>query len=366
MPRYIDGPLGAGSIGVGLGVGAFALTAVLLRPWSGRFGDVRGRGLPIMLGSAIHTFGMAGLLLAHNLPVLVGVRLFTGFGEALFFVGASAAIQDLAPDDRRGEAASLFSLSLFSGLAIGPVVGEALLDAFSFDVVWMFCVAVSLFGFAFATTVPDTRTDTSAPTGPQKLINRAALRPGLILGCAIFGLAAFNSFVPLYALQVGLGGSRYLFLTNAIVILLIRSFGARLPDRLGHLRTARFSLACTPIGMAIMGIVGTPAALFAGAVFQGIGQALAFPALMALAINNAPPNERGSVMGTFTAFFDIAFGGGSVALGALASVLDFRGAFLGAMVMATVGFTILLVAPPPVRRPIRPVAPVIAIEPPGE
>src|SRR5688572_11181307 len=99
MPRYVDGPLGAGKVGVGVAVGAFTATALLLRPFSGRFADRRGRRLPIIAGLAIHTVSLALLLMADTLPLVVLARLVTGVGEALFFVGASAAIQDLASDD---------------------------------------------------------------------------------------------------------------------------------------------------------------------------------------------------------------------------------------------------------------------------
>ena len=63
--------------------------------------------------------------------------------------------------------------------------------------------------------------------------------------------------------------------------------------------------------------MGIRPGLFVGAIILGIGQAFAFPALMTIAVNSAPASERGSVMGTFTAFFDLSFGGGAIALGAL-------------------------------------------------
>lgn len=364
LPRFIEGPLGSTDVGVGIGVGSFTITALLLRPWSGRFGDTRGRHWPIGLGACIHAGSVAGLFMAGALEHVVALRLITGIGEALFFVGASTAVQDMAPDDRRGEAASLFSLSLFVAMAIGPVAGEAVLDSFGFDAVWALATAAATFGAAFALTVPDTRVDLSAgPAGP--LVHPAALRPGVILGCAIWGLAAFGPFVPLYALELGMSGARYVLLANSLTILLLRSVGARLPDKIGSLRTARVALIANPTGLLIMGLVQTVPALFVGAVILAIGQAFAFPALMTMAVNNAPARERGSVMGTFTAFFDLSFGGGAIALGAVAHATNYNGAFLVAMGVASIGLLLLVVAPPP-QPTVRTARPVIAIEPPGE
>jgi MFS family permease len=366
LPRFIEGPLGASRIGVGVGVGSFTVTALLLRPWAGRFGDQRGRQVPIAVGAIVHALAVAGFLLATSLVHVIALRMATGIAEALFFVGVATAVQDMAPDDRRGEAANLFSLSLFIGLAIGPLLGEPLLDRFGFDAVWGVAAGAAGFGAVLALTIPDTRADADVSSGPGPLIHRAALRPGLILGCAIWGLASFNTFVPLYALEVGLSGSRLVFLLNSVTIMLFRSLGARLPDQLGPLRAARVSLFCTPAGLAVMGLWAAPPGLFVGAVLLACGQAMAFPALMTIAVNSAPSTERGSVMGTFTAFFDLSFGLGAMTLGGVAQAVSYNGAFLTAMSVASIGLVILLLAPPKVPVLRRPSVPVLEIQPPGE
>ena len=43
LPRYVEGPLGAGNVAVGIVVGAFSLSAFFLRPWTGRLSDRHGR-----------------------------------------------------------------------------------------------------------------------------------------------------------------------------------------------------------------------------------------------------------------------------------------------------------------------------------
>lgn len=365
LPRFIEGPLGSTDIGVGIGVGSFTVTALLLRPWSGRFGDKRGRQVPIAIGALIHAAAVAGFLLATSLVHVVLLRLATGVAEALFFVGVATAAQDMAPDHRRGEAASLFSLSLFVALAVGPLIGEPVLDRFGYDAVWAVAAGAAGFGFLMALSIPDTRVD-QGEVRPGPLVHPASLRPGFILGCAIWGLSAFSAFVPLYALQVGLSGARLVLLANAVVILLFRSIGARIPDQLGPLRTSRFALFCTPAGLAVMGLWESVPGLFVGAIILAVGQALAFPALMTIAVNSAPATERGSVMGTFTAFFDLSFGIGAIALGAVAHAAGYNAAFLAAMAVASVGFATIMFAPPKVKISAEPSGRVLAIEPPGE
>jgi MFS family permease len=367
LPRFIAGPLHGSKIAVGLAVGSFTVVSLLLRPFSGRLGDRRGRKIGIVFGASAHTFACGGMIFATSLAHVVGFRMLTGFAEAFLFVGAATAIQDMAPDDRRGEAASLFSLSLFTALAIGPTIGELLLDSFGFHAVWKAAAASVGLAAALALTLPDTRSDVAAAGTKVPLIHRAALRPGFPLACAIWGLAAFQSFVPLYGRSnLHLHGVKFVFLANSLTILFLRSVGARIPDRVGPLRMSRFALAFTPVGLAVMGLWASVTGLVVGAVVLACGQAFAFPSLMTIAVNNAPATERGSVIGTFTAYFDLSFGGGAILLGVVAQSVGYRGGFLTAMAVAAVGAISLYAVPPPVRRIEVGTGRVIAIGPPGE
>lgn len=365
LPRFIVGPLHSTDVGVGVALAAFTVTALLLRQFSGRFGDRHGRHIGIRIGCVANTFAIAGLLLAHTLAHVVLLRLLLGVAEAFIFVGVATAVQDISPDDRRGEAASLFSLSLFTALAIGPVIGEAILDHAGYKGVFLFGTAAAVGGLLCALTLRDTRTPTDGVAQRPPLVHRAAVRPGSILGCAIWGLAAFNGYMPLYALKIGMKGASPVFLVNAVVIMLFRSAGARIPDTFGPLRTARLAMVFAPAGLLVMGLWRSVPGLFVGAVVLACGQALAFPALMTVAVNNASASERGAVMGTFTAFFDLSFGGGVLMLGIVSDAVGYNGAFLVAAAVGLIGLTAIVLAPPPVRRPVQPTA-VFEIEPPGE
>jgi MFS family permease len=341
LPLYVEGPLGGGTVSVGLSIGAFSLSAVVLRPWVGHLGDRRGRRLLIIVGGALVGSSVAAYTAADSLATLLLLRLVTGMGEAFFYVGAASAINDLAPDERRGEALSFFSLALYSGIAVGPVLGETVLKAYDFDAAWLVAAISGFVAALLGLRVPDTRPEPGHEPVVRRFVNPAALLPGSVLATSIWGLAGFNGFVPLYALEIGMDGSRALFVAFSVVVLLIRSVGARIPDTLGPASTSRAALASSAAGLAVMGVWPEAAGLFVGTVLFGVGQALAFPALMTIAVRSAPASERGSVVGTFTAFFDLAFGLGAVSLGAVAAVLGFRGLFLTASGVAGAGFIAL-------------------------
>jgi MFS family permease len=340
LPRFVEGPLGGSSLSVGLAVGSFAFSAVLMRPFIGGVGDRKGRRLLIVGGSFLVGLSIVAYMWVESLVPLLLLRLVMGVGEAAFYVGAASAINDLAPDERRGEAMSLFSLALYSGIAIGAVVGESVLDASNFNTVWLasggFAVVAAFLGIRVADTRP--AFDTPAET---RLIHPSGLKPGTILASSVWGLAGFNTFVPLYALSIGMSGSRSVFFTFSAIVLGIRFFGKRLPDILGPRKASRIALITNATGLFVMGVWAEPAGLFVGAVLFGVGQALAFPALISIALSGTPASERGAVVGTFTAFFDLAFGLGALSLGIVESFVGYRGLFISAGLVSIVGLGLL-------------------------
>jgi MFS family permease len=86
---------------------------------------------------------------------------------------------------------------------------------------------------------------------------------------------------------------------------------------------------------------------------------------MTVAVNSAPGSERGAVMGTFTAFFDLSFGGGLLTLGFVSHAFGYNGAFLVASGVAFAGLLMLVFAPPRVPERAE-ITQVVEVEPPGE
>lgn len=340
LPLFVEGPLGGQDVEVGVVIGSFAFAAVLARPLIGPLGDRRGRRLLIVAGASIVALSVAGYVFAESLWLLLLLRFVSGIGEACFYVGAASVVNDLAPEERRGEAVSYFSLALYLGLTVGPLLGESVFEASTFDATWLVAAASAGVAALLGVAIKDTRPEGEVHHG-FRWFHPAGVLPGTVLAASIWGLGGFATFVPLYALDLGMSGSRLVFVTFSGVVLLVRSLGARLPDTLGPARAARMALTLQASGLTIMGLWREPVGLFVGAFVFGLGQALAFPALMTMAIRAAKPTERSAVVGTFTAFFDISFGLGAVALGGVASVLGYEGAFLSAALVAVGGLVML-------------------------
>ena len=134
----------------------------------------------------------------------------------------------------------------------------------------------------------------------------------------MWGMAGFFAFLPGYAKSIGMTGVSLPLLIYALVVIVLRVVGARVPDRFGQVRVASVALALAAIGLAVIGAVATIPALLVGTAIYAVGIAFIMPAIISLAVSMVPPEERGAVVGTSAVFLDVAFGVAPVALGVLA------------------------------------------------
>ena len=142
IPHYVEDELGGGGTAVGVAVGSFAVGALALRVYAGRIGDRFGRRVLIITGALVVAVATALYGVVPALWWLVGIRAIAGIGEAAFFVGAATMITDLAPVERRGEAVSYWSVAVYGGLALGPVLGEAVQGDDRFAAAWLVSAGV--------------------------------------------------------------------------------------------------------------------------------------------------------------------------------------------------------------------------------
>jgi MFS family permease len=336
VPRYVEDELGGNGFDVGLVVGVFAVSAAIVRPWAGRLGDRYGRRVLLSGGSLLVGVVTLAYTQVDAVAGLVGLRLITGLGEAAVFVGAATATQDMAPSHRRGEAASYFSVALYSGLALGPALGERLATSYGYDEVWLaaglaaIVAAILGLGTPAHHAVPDEK--------PTALLYRAALGPGVVLMLGLIPFTGFAAFLAVYGPDIGLDETAPVFFAYAGTVLAIRIFGAKLPDRLGWRRASSIALTAVGAGALVLALWASVAAVWIAAGCLAVGMSLLYPALFSAALEDVPDHERSQAVGTFSLFFDLSQGIGAPLLGIVVALSGERGAFLVAALIAGAGF----------------------------
>jgi len=361
VPLFIEGPLDGGEFGVGLNAAVFAIAAIFARPALGRLADRYGRR-SIIIGGAL-TAAAGGMLMSQvdSLGLLMLLRVLTGVGEAAVFVGSATLIADLSPRDRRAEGASYFSVAVFSGLGMGPVFGEWLLDDVNFERTFIAAGGFAILAATIAVFAParvespddtdvrfaDSGAQGAAPmlslaeSGIFKFIHPAAVMPGIVLALGVGGLTTFFLFIPDYARTHGFASSGGLFLAYAAVSLVIRIFGAKLPERLGPRRAVSIALLSMAAGLVVFAVFPSVPGLWVGALLIGLGAAFNYPSLMALTVNNASDEDRASAISSFTMFFEIGSAGAGLTIGVLAQLVGKQTGFYGGVASCLVGLWVL-------------------------
>jgi MFS family permease len=344
LPRYVRGPLDAGNIAVGIVIGSYAITGLIGRPFAGRLADTRGRRPAVVLGSLLASAAGFLYLVPAGLGGLIFARLCLGLGEGMVFTAGSAWIVDLAPPGRRGRVIGLYGLAVWSGLSLGPPIGELLLHISNYDLVWLFAGAAPLIGALVALRLPDSFRPAAPSAVRPPLIAPESVRPGIALALASTGYAAVAGFVVLHLDARGVGHGATVFGAFAAMVVLTRLIGGDLPDRVGPARCALAAALVEAAGLATIGIAQTLLVAIAGALAMGAAFSLLYPSLSLVVVEKIPETRRGAALGTFTAFFDAGVGLGAPLAGVAAALTDYEGAFLLGSVFALAGASVIALA----------------------
>jgi MFS family permease len=355
LPVYVRDALGGSDAQVGVAVGVASVGAILVGPPAGRLADRIGRRPLFLVGGAVMAACYAVLALEPPFGVVVPVRFVAGGAEAAFVVGAFTMAVDLAPARRQGEAMSLITVGSYAGLAAGPPLAGVLVGDDRFALAWLVAATLAALAVLLGRVVGETGRKGEGVHGGW-LPPPTALMPGVVLLLAMVGFGGFNAFAVLYGRELGIANPGVVFVLFGAVVVAIRVFGRRIPDRFGARLSASAACIAIAAGFAIVALWPSPAGYFLGVAVFAAGQALAYPALALLAVGRTPDEERSAAVGAVAAFVDVALAAGGLVLGLVADAFDYRAVFVVGAVAAALGLGLLQrVGPEPA--PVAPVRP---------
>jgi EmrB/QacA subfamily drug resistance transporter len=146
-------------------------------------GDRLGRRRVFAAGVAIFTLASAAAALAPSTEALIAARAVQGLGAAVITPLSLTLLSDAFAADRRGLALGIWSGVSGLGVALGPVVGGAVVDGFSWQ--WIFWLNVPV----GAVLVPVALARLSESRGPNRTLDLpgVALASTGLLG-VVFGI----------------------------------------------------------------------------------------------------------------------------------------------------------------------------------
>lgn len=344
IPTYVEQVLGGGAGLSGAIIAVAALASMIAMPIAGMLGDRRGYRMTAILGGSV---AAAAMLVLAFLPTLWGAtlgRLLFGLGNAAAMTLIMAWLVAITPPGQRGRSLSIFGLSVWIGLAIGPQLGTGIQTLISPSAVFVVCAALEAATVAIIALLPrpTVTSPTTAPIpvvgarGRLRLIGRtfaAVWAPGVVAAAAWCGEGLMLGFLIVHletrgVPAAGIAGAASVFGVFAISVIAARIVLSGMPDRIGPLRSTAVSLTSLAAGLVTLGMAPGFWVAALGALLIGVGFSPLYPSLTMLATRGLPTANRGLGLGIFSSFTSVGYAGGALIGGFVISVASSTLAFL--------------------------------------
>jgi EmrB/QacA subfamily drug resistance transporter len=211
-------------------VNAYTLSFAVFLLTAAALGDRFGRRVVFAAGIGLFTVSSGAAALAPSTDALIAARALQGLGAAVIAPLSLTLLNEAVPAERRGLALGIWSGVSGLGVALGPVVGGAVVDGFSWQ--WIFWLNVPI-GLALAPAALGMLAESRGPNArldaPGVALASAGLL-GLVFGIVRAQALGWTSSTVVASIGVGL------VLLAAFVAWERRAPAPMLPMRLFHNR----------------------------------------------------------------------------------------------------------------------------------
>ncbi|UDL92204.1 MFS transporter [Mesorhizobium sp. PAMC28654] len=344
VPIHVVQGLGLSNALGGLAVGIAFLSTILTRAHAGALADRLGGKVCMQRGLILYAVAGLTCLLANwpGLPVegsyalLIVGRLVLGLGESLGMVGMINWAIGLMGHGRSGRVISLVGMGMYGAFAAGGPLGLMVLDRLGFAGLMGVCTALPLLGLIAIHRLPAVAPHAGQRESFWRIVGRI-WRPGAAVGLQGVGFAALGAFFSLYFLSRGWPHAGLGLTFFGVGFVLVRLFCGNLPDRIGGTPVAIASLIVEACGQYLLWLAPGPWLALTGALLTGLGCSMVFPAMGSEVVKRVPPHLRGTAVGGFAAFQDLAYGATAPVVGLLADSSGYSVVFLIGGLAATLG-----------------------------
>jgi len=315
---------------IGYIMGAYTISAMLMRPFAGWLVDSRGRKLSLTLGMLLMLTAAWLYFIATNTTIMTMVRTLHGIAFGLVNTAISTIVVDSLPAARLSEGVGYFGLTGSLSMCISPIIGFSLVDYAGYNFLFFFTGGATMIAFAASLFVKAANFKSDKKTGmclselKEKLFEKSALLPSITIFQVGVVYGSVLSYIALYAASRGIENIGLFFSAMAILMLISRGTCGRWADK-GRVNQVLFlGLFSMLIGMITISLADQILKFILAGGLIGIGFGVCMPTLQAQAVRFAPVQKRGAANGTFFAMSDLGLGIGTIIWGYVSAALDYQ------------------------------------------
>ncbi len=340
LPLYLSEVFGATKDETGMVLSGYALTALLVRPFSGFFVDSFPRKLVLLVCYGLFALLFGGYLVAGSLLSFFILRTLHGAPMGATTVANSTVAIDVLPSSRRAEGIGYYGLSNNLGTAIAPTVGMLIYQwTASYDIIFLISFITASIGFVINSTlhlkkrpIPSSTSDEGKRRLPVSL-DRFLLLKGwpeaLCIALFSYSYGVMSTYIAIYAKQeLGITTGTGLFFTLLCVGLISsRLVGAKGLRKGKVTENATHGVVIALVGYLVFAALHNAWGFYGAAFIVGLGNGHMFPAFQTMFINLAPSSQRGTANSTLFTAWEAGVGLGIIIGGFAAEHFSYGAAF---------------------------------------
>ncbi len=329
LPFFVVDELHQDKSQVGLIIGVYAVSALLIRPFAGYALDRYGRKYVYLLSMVCYVV-IAGLyMITTSFAGLLLVRVLHGLSWGVITNGGITIASDMVPENRRGEGIGYFSLAITLSMAIGPLVGLMVLEETNFDTLFIAGFIISAVALVLALLIHYPPISNPRQQLSWTLIFESRVfHITLVMLITAITYGGLMSFITLYAKELNVENLAFVFLVYASGVASLRPFSGRFMDKKGPAGIVLVSYLITITGYLMLSQTNSEWLFLLACFVTGIGNGLIMPTILTMTANLVHPSRRGVANGTIYSSTDLGIFLGSVVLGLIAEWVGLANMFL--------------------------------------
>ncbi|MEI4771274.1 MFS transporter [Psychrobacillus sp. FJAT-51614] len=347
LPLYATDVLSRSDEDAGLLMTIFLISAILVRPFSGKILDIVGKRKMLWTTLLLYLICTGLYYFIEPFEALLVLRFVQGIFFSIATTASGSMAADNIPISRRGAGLGYFTMSTNLAVVVGPFIALTLIQYFSYNILFLSLTAVLVVGAITALMIPEDKKP-AIPLPKTKftwndLFEKKALPVALMASLIAFSYASVLSYLSIYSQEKGvLHLTSSFFAVFAIAMLVTRPFTGRIFDEKGPKYIVIPGILSFILGLVLLAYMDSPFLFLLSGAFVGLGYGAVVPSFQTLAIQSTKHERSGYATATFFTLFDTGLAIGSYILGIIATQLGYQNLYLFSTIFLIIALIIFV------------------------
>jgi MFS family permease len=328
LPLYLA-KLGSREREIGILVGIIGVASLVSRFLVGRLILQFSEKRIMMGGAAIFTLSFIALIVFRPFWPYFILRLLQGIGFASLDTAAIAFAIRIIPEAYRARGIGYFLLATSLASAVASASSVFIANEFGFTILLLTSASLAFCAFLFSWLLREDKMPAAAKPAEYSahFVEPRIIAPAIVSFLFFFSWAGIAAFFPLYAVECGVSNPGIFFSANAVMIIIVRSFGAKALDIYPREKIISTFLCVAAAGMIVLSFSHTLAMFILVGAIMGSTLAFLIPVTLSYALEYAGSSD-GSAVATYQASMDLGMALGPVTMGIIIPFTGYRILFL--------------------------------------